>query len=69
MPLSPLLESRLQLCSPIKLFTESPPACGHTKSTNMSFDVVTSSFDEKIPTRSATKAILDFESCLFLRLP
>ena len=35
----------------------------------MSFDVVTSSFDEKIRTRSATKAILDFESCLFLRLP
>ena len=35
----------------------------------MSFDVVTSSFDEKIRTRSATKAILDFEACLFLRLP
>ena len=35
----------------------------------MSFDVVTSSFYEKIRTRSATKAILDFESCLFLRLP
>ena len=35
----------------------------------MSSYVVTSSFDEKIRTRSATKAILDFESCLFLRLP
>ena len=35
----------------------------------MSSDVVTSSRGDKRRTRSATKAILDFESCLFLRLP
>ena len=35
----------------------------------MSSDVVTSSRGDKRCTRSATKAILDFESCLFLRLP
>ena len=35
----------------------------------MSSDVVTSSRGEKRRTMSATKAILDFESCLFLRLP
>lgn len=35
----------------------------------MSSDVVTSSRSDKIRTRSATKAILDFEACLFLRLP
>ena len=35
----------------------------------MSSDVVTSSHGDKIRNRSATKAILDFESCLFLRLP
>ena len=35
----------------------------------MSSDVVASSRGDKRRTRSATKAILDFEACLFLRLP
>jgi hypothetical protein len=35
----------------------------------MSSEVVTSSRGDKRRTRSATKAILDFEACLFLRLP
>ena len=35
----------------------------------MSSDVVSSSRNDKRRTRSITKAILDFESCLFLRLP
>ena len=35
----------------------------------MSSDIVTSSHGDKRRTRSATKAILDFEACLFLRLP
>ena len=35
----------------------------------MSSEVVNSSRGDKRCTRSATKAILDFEACLFLRLP
>ena len=35
----------------------------------MSSGVVISSRGDERRTRSATKAILDFESCLFLRLP
>ena len=69
MPLSPLLESRLQLCSPIELLNATQSACGHTQSDTMSSEVVNSSRGDKRRTRSATKAILDFEACLFLRLP
>ena len=68
MSLSPLLESRLQLCSPIELLNATQPAYGHTQSDTMSSEVVNSSRVDKIRTRSATKAILDF-ACLFLRLP
>ena len=35
----------------------------------MSSDIVTSSRNDKIRTRSATKAILDFEGNLWLKLP
>ena len=35
----------------------------------MSSEIVTSSRGDKRRTRSATKAILDFEACLFTRLP
>ena len=35
----------------------------------MSLEIVTGSHGDKIRNRSATKAILDFEACLFLRLP
>ena len=35
----------------------------------MSSDIVISSRGDKRRSKSATKAILDFEACLFLRLP
>ena len=35
----------------------------------MSSDIVVSSRGDKRRSKSATKAILDFEACLFLRLP
>ena len=35
----------------------------------MSSEIVTSSLGDKGRIRSSTKAILEFEACLFLRLP
>ena len=51
------------------LLTDIQPGYWHTPTTIMSSAVTTSSRSDKRRTRSATKAILDFESCLFLRLP
>ena len=54
------------------LFTGIQSGYRHTQSDTMISDVVTSSHSDKRRTRSATKAtkaILDFDGCLFLRQP
>ena len=53
----------------ISLLTDINSGYCHTPTTTITSSVVTSSRSDKKCTRSATKAILDFEACLFLRLP
>jgi hypothetical protein len=50
------------------LLTDIHSGYWHTPSTTMTSAVVSSSRSDKRRTKSATKAILDFEACLFLRL-